>query len=129
MRSAASATGGAGGASTGTGLRRHDRSSPAATRRSTKYRSPCITVGRALCGYYRREFMLGFSHAGSVIDLDTARSGPRTNGAPSNVGDPLKEREMSDKRNWGSTVLGWFVVKNDNRPTAPGAVADAPAPE
>jgi hypothetical protein len=36
---------------------------------------------------------------------------------------------MSDKRNWGSTVLGWFVVQNDSRPPvadASGAAASAP---
>jgi len=39
-------------------------------------------------------------------------------------GQPL-EREMSDKKNWGSTVLGWFVVQHDGQPPA-GAGTDAP---
>src|SRR5712692_6836343 len=40
----------------------------------------------------------------------------------------LKEREMGDKRNWGSTVLGWFVVRNDGQ-APPTAAADTPAAE
>jgi hypothetical protein len=36
---------------------------------------------------------------------------------------------MSDKKNWGSTVLGWFVVKNDGQPPPGGETADAPAAE
>jgi hypothetical protein len=36
---------------------------------------------------------------------------------------------MSDKKNWGSTVLGWFVVQDDGRRAADTAAAEAPALE
>jgi len=34
---------------------------------------------------------------------------------------------MSDRKNWGSTVLGWFVVQEDRIP-GPEAPADEPSP-
>jgi hypothetical protein len=34
---------------------------------------------------------------------------------------------MSDKKNWGSTVLGWFVVQNDGQPPPTIGGTDTPA--
>jgi hypothetical protein len=34
---------------------------------------------------------------------------------------------MSDKKNWGSTVLGWFVVQNDGQPPSTLGSTDTPA--
>jgi hypothetical protein len=34
---------------------------------------------------------------------------------------------MTDKKNWGSTVLGWFVVKDEAAPGAPAPPDDAAA--
>jgi hypothetical protein len=34
---------------------------------------------------------------------------------------------MTDKKNWGSTVLGWFVVKDEAAPGAPSPSDDAAA--
>jgi len=34
---------------------------------------------------------------------------------------------MSDKKNWGSTVLGWFVVQNDGQSPATVGGTDTPA--
>src|SRR6266403_541962 len=36
---------------------------------------------------------------------------------------------MTDKKNWGSTVLGWFVVQNDGKLPETDAGTDAPAAE
>ena len=34
---------------------------------------------------------------------------------------------MSDKKNWGSTVLGWFVVQDASQPPVDGVGTDTPA--
>jgi hypothetical protein len=36
---------------------------------------------------------------------------------------------MTDKKNWGSTVLGWFVVQNDGKLPETDAGTDTPAAE
>jgi hypothetical protein len=33
---------------------------------------------------------------------------------------------MSDRKNWGSTVLGWFVVQHDGQPSTTAGASDPP---
>jgi hypothetical protein len=35
---------------------------------------------------------------------------------------------MTDKKNWGQTVIGWFIESDENQPAAGAPSADAPPP-